>query len=36
VLIFAAAFCALLAITAIAAGQLLMRAAAPSRLREAE
>jgi hypothetical protein len=36
VLIFAAAFCVLLAITAVAAGQLLMRAAAPSRLREAE
>jgi putative ABC transport system permease protein len=36
VLIFAAAFCLLLAITAVLAGQLLMRAAAPSRLREAE
>jgi hypothetical protein len=36
VLIFAAAFCVLLAITAVTAGQLLMRAAAPSRLREAE
>jgi putative ABC transport system permease protein len=36
VLIFAAAFCALLAITAVVAGQLLMRAASPARLREAE
>jgi hypothetical protein len=36
VLIFAVAFCVLLGITAVAAGQLLMRAAAPSRLREAE
>jgi hypothetical protein len=36
VLIFAVAFCALLGITAVVAGQLLMRAAAPSRLREAE
>ncbi len=36
VLLFAAAFCALLAITSVIAGQLLMRAAAPARLREAE
>ena len=36
VLIFAAAFCALLALTSVIAGQLLMRAAAPARLREAE
>ena len=36
VLIFAAVFCVLLAVTAVLAGQLLMRAAAPSRLREAE
>ncbi|MFL6162261.1 MAG: FtsX-like permease family protein [Jatrophihabitantaceae bacterium] len=36
VLIFAAAFCALLMITAVIAGQLLLRAAAPARLREAE
>jgi len=36
VLSFALAFCVLLAVTAVVAGQLLMRAAAPSRLREAE
>ena len=36
VLIFAAAFCVLLGITSVLAGQLLMRAAAPARLREAE
>ncbi len=36
VLVFALAFCVLLGITAVLAGQLLMRAAAPARLREAE